>query len=190
MRQAHPDLLKGILIAAGVLLIFFSVIILGMGIWEGFSSVRENVHLVTIPGIHEINFKSAGQYVGLYQHQGRGPVPIKFLKGMEYRLLSKDGYKEIPLSINKNADIIGKFGQEAVLLFNFVIEEAGEYSFSAFNLTEEQGFPELPVVIFGQGAQGLKQSIIIGALFFVLFLVLGIVVLIQAKKVGGTGKTG
>ncbi len=182
MRQGKPEVLKQILIGVGVVFIFLSVLILGLGIWEGYSSVRQNVHMITVPGFHSLKLKSAGPYMGIYQHSGRGAVPIKLLTGMEYRLISKDGTREVPVNGNRTGDIMMRGGREAMIALNFILEEAGEYTFSAFNLGEEKAVSEIPLILFGQGAQGFKQSFVIGFLFFVLLLTLGIFLLLQAKK--------
>ncbi len=184
MKRVDPQVFKGITIAAGVILIVFSVFILGLGLWESIGSVKQNVQIMPIPGFQHMKFASAGPYVGLYQHTGKGAVPIKILSGMEYRLISQDGTRELPVTTNKNGDIITRFGQEAVMAMSFVVDEAGDYTMSAFYLGTEKEVPEMSLTLFGQGAQGLKQTIVIAGIFSVLFLVLGIYILVWSRKIG------
>ncbi len=161
--------------------IVLSVVILSLAMWESFSGGGDRFFSVELPGFHEVELKTPGLYAGLYQHQGSTPIPVAELLKMEVRLLSKDTYEQIPVLMNTTGQTFQQLGVQGMALFNFVIQQPGAYTLSGVYPGEEGG-PTISVLVLSQAVQDVKQTMIVGLVFFALFLAGGIWVLINLKN--------
>lgn len=170
---------RGFIMGLGISSIVFSLIVLGMSIFEGvFNS--GNVHVLELPGFHELKLDKTGLYAGIYQHRATTPLPIKELTQMDVRVMSKDDYEEIPVLMNTSGQTFDRLGVRGLPLFNFAINQAGSYTLSGV-YTGLEG-PKVQVLLVPQTIQNLKQTLLVGIGFFIFFLVLGIVVLVRLKR--------
>ena len=172
--------LRPALLMAGIGFIVLSVIILSLSLYETFLGGGK-VKLVELPGFHELKLDAPGLYAGVYQHRRAGPLPLKELTQMDVRIMSKDDYQEVPVLMNSSGQTFNRLGIQGLPLFNFVIERAGVYTLSAVYTGESKG-PSVPILIFPQTAQNIKQTLIVGGSFFILFLALGIFFLIRRNR--------
>lgn len=172
---------RNILLTTGIALIVLGVGALGASLWEGFGGFGKNFHVVDLPGFHEIDLKEPGLYGGVYQHQGTGPMPVRALSQMDVRVMFKQTYESIPVLMNTAGQTFDRFGLKGMPVFNFFIQEAGVYTLSAIYLGKTTG-PTIPVIIVSQAAASIKQTLIVGVLFFSLFLGLGIMILVKLNR--------
>ena len=166
---------------AGIGSITLSCIILAIGLWEAFVGVKGQINVIELPGFHQMEFKNAGLYAGVYQHTGQGPMPVAALSKLDVRVLSKTNDEEIPVVVNTTGQTFSRLGQQGMLLFNFVIQNPGAYTLSGV-FTGESPASALPVVLFSQSLQNIKPTLVVGGLFFVLFLGLGIMTLVKLNQ--------
>ena len=61
--------MKKIIVGIGITMIAVAVIILGMGLWEAFISVKGQVREVKLPGFHEVTLDAPGLFAVVYQHR-------------------------------------------------------------------------------------------------------------------------
>ena len=71
-----------------------------------------------------------------------------------------------------------RFGIKAMPVFNFIVQQAGTYDLTAFYTGDTKG-PTLPVYLFPESVQNVKQTLIVGIGSFALFLGLGIFTLVK-----------
>jgi len=180
MTNSKTNSTRGILIACGVICILLSVVILGASLWEAFGGIQNKFHSVTLPGFHDLELKDRGLYGGVYQHRGTGPLPIKQIVNLDVRIIHKDSYQEIGVLMNTTGQVFDRMGVRGIPVFNFAVEHPGSYSISGIYRNGEG--PTLPIMIFSQAAQNIKQTLTVGIFSFVMFLSLGIVVLVKVKK--------
>ena len=83
--------------------------------------------------------------------------------------------------MNTTGQTFNQFGLQGMPVFNFLAPEAGRYTLSGVYRDGAAG-PTLPVMIISQAARDIKQNMIVGILFFALFLVLGLWVLRSSPK--------
>jgi len=181
MASPSSKTARGILIGIGITFIVLSVVILATSAWEGFGGLGKKFQIINLPGFHELQLKEAGLYGGVYQHRGTQPMPARQLMNMDVRILSKDTYESIPVMMNTTGQTFNRLGVRGMPLFNFLIQRPGAYTLSAIYLEGTSG-PTVPIMVFPQAAQNVKQTIIVGSVFFALFLVLGIIILVNVKK--------
>ncbi|MCB4756546.1 MAG: hypothetical protein LHV69_05885 [Elusimicrobia bacterium] len=179
MIRHSPRLYRGLLIGFGVGFILIGCLIGLMSLWEAFVGVRGEIKVVDLPGFHELKFKNPGLYAGLYQHRSKAPLPVNALEKLDVHLMTKDTYEEIPvIPVNQT---FTRLGMPMMILFNFVIQNPGGYSLSGVYAGDVEG-PTVPVVLVSQTVRNIKPTLIVGGLFFVLFLGLGIFVLVKVKE--------
>lgn len=171
---------RGVLIAAGVGLILLSIVVLSLSLWESFFK-SGHIQLITVPGFQQLQLDTPGLYVGLYQHQGPGPIPIKQLSELDVRILSKTDYESIPVVMNTQGQTFERLGMRGMPVFNFFVETPGAYTMSAI-LKEDDVKQEYPIMIIPQSTQNIKQNLIVGVAFFIFFLASGIFILIRIKR--------
>jgi hypothetical protein len=157
---------------AGIGFIVLAVVILGLGLWEGFIGAGANLHRLELPGFHELELKEPGLYAGIYQHQGPGPIPAAALAKLSVKVFTKDGFREIPVALNTAGETFARMGQQGMLLFNFAISEPGLYTISGLYL--EAVGPTVPVLLISQGVRNTKPTLIVSGFFFLFFMILGI----------------
>lgn len=172
---------RGALLGIGVGFVGLAVVMLGLSLWEAFGGFSGKIRMVELPGFHELDLENPGLYAGIYQHRSRKPLPVKALSSMDVRIMAKDSYEEVPVLMNNTGQTISRFGIEVMPLFNFVVQQPGAYTMSAVYLGDQQG-PKVPVTIVAQAAANIKQTLIVGASFFVLFLGLGILILVKLDQ--------
>jgi len=181
MKGGQPKYLRGSLVGLGVILIVLGSLVLLMSLWEGFGGLRNRFITIELPGFHELDLKDAGLYGGVYQHQRPGPIPAKELTKMDVRIMAKRDYREVPVLMNTTGQTFDRLGMRGMPLFNFSIEEPGVYTISGVYLDIDTG-PTVPVMIVAQAAQNIKQTLITGAIFFSLFVFLGILIFVKLNK--------
>jgi len=173
--------MRGILIAVGVVLIILACVILGVSLWESFGASKGKVHQVNAPDFHELDLQQGGLYGAVYQHRTPGPMPIEALTHLKAQLLFRETFEQIPLTFNTAGQTFERLGVRGMPLFNFFIHEPGFYTLHLFYEGERQG-PSVPIFIISEAAQDVKQTLIVGGGFFILFLVLGILILVNLGK--------
>jgi hypothetical protein len=178
---ATPFFLRsGFLIGLGVASILTGVVVSALSVYEIFLNGGD-IHTVQLPGFHEVKLNNAGLYAGVYQHRGRGPIPVKELSQLDVRVMSKDDYQDIPVLMNETGQTFDRFGVRGMPLFSFVIEQPGTYALSGFSKEAGDKTPSINVMIVPQTAQNAKQTLIVGAACLVFFIGLGIFVLMHVK---------
>jgi hypothetical protein len=177
-RQRKPPLSRNAIVGVGTGLIVLSIIVLAMALWEAFGSAA-NFRALRVPGFHELKLDEPGAYVGLYQHRGNGPIPARELSRLDVRVMSKGDFQEIPVLMNTAGQAYNRMGLQGMPVFNFVISEAGVYTLSAAYL-DETGGPDVQIMVFHQGVQNVRQTLIVGILFFLFFVALGIWIIVKS----------
>lgn len=176
--QNAKNKVRTVLVGTGIAFIVLGVVILSLGLWEAFVGIRGKVNVVHVPGFQELTLDAAGLYAGVYQHRGAGQIPAQSLAKLDVRILSKSDYREVQVLMNTTGQTFTRFGQHGMLLFNFMIDEPGEYTMSAIYPEGREG-PVVPVYLFAQAAQNIKQTLVVAVVFFAVFLTLGIVILVK-----------
>jgi hypothetical protein len=179
-KKKVPAFSKNAIVGVGTAFIVLSIIMLGMSLWEAFGKAA-GFRLLRVPGFHELQLDEPGAYIGLYQHRGNGPLPVRELSRLDVRVMSKGDFQEIPVLMNSAGQAYNRMGMQGMPVFNFVIPEAGTYTLSAAYL-DENGGPDVQVMVFHQGVQNIRQTLIVGTLFFLLFLGLGIWVIYKSTE--------
>lgn len=179
-KQLPTTMNRGVLIGIGVGLIVISLVALALSAWEGFFKSGK-IQLVNVPGFQEIQLEEPGLYGGLYQHQGNDPLPVEFLQKLDVRILSKGDYEEIPVLMNTQGQTFERLGMRGMPVFNFVVEYPGTYTISAVSTGPEPKQP-LPLFLIPQTTQNIKQTLIVGIGFFLLFLASGVFVLVRVNR--------
>ncbi len=179
IRQT-PTISRNAIVGTGTAFIVLAIVMLGMSLWEGFGSAAR-FRVIRVPGFHELTLDKAGAYVGLYQHRGTAPLPVQALSKLDVRVMSKGDFQEIPVLMNNTGQFFNRMGMQGMPIFNFVAPRAGVYTLSAAYL-EEAGGPTVPIIVFHQGDQDIKGTLIAGGLFFILFLSLGVWVLAKSSE--------
>lgn len=168
------------IVGVGTAFIVLAIIMLGLSLWESFGS-GAGFRMIRVPGFHELKLDQPGAYIGLYQHRGNTPVPVRELSRLDVRVMSKGDFQEVPVLMNTAGQAYSRLGMQGMPLFNFVISQAGVYTLSAAYL-EESGGPNVQIMVFHQAAQNIKQTLAVGGLFFILFIALGIWVIAKSKE--------
>jgi hypothetical protein len=180
-RKRHvPELSRGAWIGIGTAAVVLAFVMLGMSLWETFGGAAK-MRVIRVPGFHELKLSQSGLYVGVYQHTGQGPIPVNELSRLDVRIMSKDQYEEVPVLMNTAGQSVSRMGFRGMPVFSFVAPHAGDYTLSAVYLEGMTG-PNVSLLVFHQETIDVKQTLIVGALFFVFFLVLGIWVLAKSEK--------
>jgi hypothetical protein len=177
-KRTIPGMNRNVLVGIGTAFIALSIIMLGISLWEAFGSAAR-FRVIRVPGFHELKLDKAGAYVGLYQHRGTTPLPVRELSRLDVRVMSKGDFQEIPVLMNNSGQSFNRMGMQGMPVFNFVAPRAGVYTLSAAYL-EESGGPTVSIMVFHQGVQDIKQTLAVGGLFFVLFITLGIWVIVKS----------
>ncbi|MFN0117448.1 MAG: hypothetical protein ACKVQC_04025 [Elusimicrobiota bacterium] len=170
----------GVFIGGGLFCILVALTVLGFSLWESFGG-SDKMRLLNLPGFYELDLKRPGLYAGVYQHKGSEPLPINELTKMSVRLMSKDTYEEVSVVMNSAGQAFNRLGFQGLPLFNFVIPEAGVYNLSSIYTGGMEGKTHSILLISAEAAN-IKQTLIVGFLFFAFFLTLGILILIKASK--------
>jgi len=181
MKKPSPQSWKTIILSTGLVFIVLACVVGVMSLYEAFFGWRGNMIVVEVPGFQELKLKTPGHYVGLYQHRQTSPIPVEALSKIEIHILSKDTYQEVPVAVNTTGQVVERMGMKAMPLFNFVIETPGDYTMSALYPSEGAG-PAVPILIFSQSVGNIKPTLIVGGIFFVVFLGIGIFILVHLKK--------
>ena len=181
MSQKPKNMTRPIIIGSGITLIVLACVIAVMGVVETVGSLRGNFNMVELPGFHEIELKEPGLYGGIYQHRSSGPMPIQALTQLDVRIMDKVTYEQIPVVMNTTGQTFQQMGMKGMPVFNFIVHKPGWYNVSAIFRGDATG-PTIPVMIFAQAAQNVKQTVIVAGLFFVLFLTMGILMLVKLNR--------
>jgi len=183
MSHQKIDMNRTVWVITGTVFILLSFLLLGAAIWEGVKGVKDNYFNISLPGFHELDLKSPGLYAGVYQQQGKAPLPFDVLTNLEIRIFEKGSYAEVPVNLNRVGQTFDRLGQAGMLVFNFIIQNPGQYTLSGFYLgDEDKEVQPIPIIIFAQAAQDIKQTLVVGIGFFILFLVMGIVMCVKGGK--------
>ena len=150
--------------------------IVGAGAWEIFGGMGRRMHVVSVPGFHDLDIKAGGLHVGVYQHRGREPLPIAALARLDVRMYARDRFEEVPVEMNRTGQTFSRMGVVGMPLFTFFAPRAGGYALSAVYLGEEAG-PRGSVVVFSATVQNIKQTVFVALFFFVIFAGIGGVIL-------------
>jgi hypothetical protein len=156
------------------------VLIFGLCLWETFG-FGGKFRVIEVPGFHELKLDTPGLYAGIYQHRGTGPIPVKELSAVNVHLMKKESYEEVPVLMNNAGQTFNQFGFQGMPLFNFVIQDPGDYTLSAAYL-DERGGPTVSILLIAQAVQNVKQTLIVGIAFFALFIALGIFMLVKLNS--------
>jgi hypothetical protein len=170
---------RGTWITTGIAAIFLGTVLLGLSLYEAFGRNTGKFHQLDIPGFHSLRLETPGLYAGVYQHRGEGPVPAADLARLSVRLMSGGAFQEIPVMMNTTGQVFQRFGQVGMALFHFVIQTPGAYTLSAV-YPEEPG-PSAQIFVVSQSLRDVKPTLIVGMVFFSLFLGLGVWVIIKSK---------
>lgn len=169
---------RPVLLTVGVVFIVLSVVILGVSLWEGFVGSSARVLQITVPGFHQFELKDAGMYGAVYQHRSNGPMPISALSKLDVQILSGETYRPVPVVMNTAGRVFERMGFKGMAVFNFVVDQPGLYTMSAIYPEGVDG-PTVPLLVFPQAARNIKQTLVVGTLFFLLFMVLGVLILVK-----------
>ncbi len=175
-----PMSIKSAFLWGGISCLVFGVIIVGAGAWDTFFRVGRQTQVVEAPGFHVLDLETPGVYAGIYQHRGDGPIPVEALSRLDVRLSAKETYQEVPVMMNKSAQVFSQLGVRAVLVCNFLIEKPGFYTLSA-TYTGDNG-PAVSLLLVPQSAQSVRPMLAGGALFFLIFTGLGIYLIRQSRR--------
>jgi len=178
--RRKPHVSRNAVVGVGTAFIVLAIIMLAMSLWEGFGSAAR-FRVIRVPGFHELKLDKPGAYVGLYQHRGTAPLPVQALSRLDVRVMSKGDFQEIPVLMNNTGQFFNRMGMQGMPVFNFVAPQAGVYTLSAAYL-EEAGGPTVSLIVFHQGVQDIKGTLIAGGLFFLLFISLGVWVLARSSE--------
>ncbi len=178
-RKTFP-LNHAAVIGTGIALIVLACVMAGLSLWEAFGGFSRRFRMIRLPGFHELKLDKEGLYAGVYQHQGATPLPAKELSQMQVQIFSKGDYREVPVLMNTAGQTFTQFGMAGMPLFNFMIDRPGAYTMSGV-YPEGRSGPTVNILVFAQEVQNVKQTLFVGASFFVLFLGLGIFVLVKAR---------
>lgn len=173
-----PALNRNALVGLGTAFIVLAIIMLAMALWEGFGGAAR-FRSIRVPGFHELELDQAGGYVGLYQHRGTAPLPVRELSRLDVRVMSKGDFQEVPVLMNSAGQSFNRLGMQGMPVFNFIIPRPGVYTLSAAYL-DETGGPNVSILVFHQGVQNIRQTIAVGGLFFLVFTVLGIWIIVKS----------
>jgi hypothetical protein len=173
-----PPIGRNALVGIGTAFIVLAIVMLGVSLWEGFGSAAR-FHMIRVPGFHELKLDQPGGYIGLYQHRGTTPLPVRELSRLDVRVMSKGEFQEVPVLMNTAGQSYNRMGLQGMPVFNFVIERPGVYTLSAAYL-DEGGGPNVPIMVYHQGVQNIKQTLAVGGLFFILFVGLGVGVIVKS----------
>ncbi len=171
---------SGFLMGLGIAAIATGVVVASLSLYEAFLS-SGNIHVVKLPGFHELKLETPGLYAGIYQHRGAGPIPVKELSQMDVRVMSKNDYQEVPVLMNVTGQTFDRLGVRGMPVFSFVIEQPGTYTLSGFAKEANDKTPSINVMIVPQTAQNAKQTLFVGIACLVFFVGLGIFVLLHIK---------
>lgn len=171
---------RGPWIVIGSALIVLSLAIAVLTIWEVLGRANTRFHALELPGFHSLELKTPGLYAGVYQHNRPGPIPSADLSRLSVRVMSSDSFQEVPLVSNTSGRTFSQFGLSGMPLFNFVIEHPGSYTLSAV-YPGEPG-PHVNVLLMSQAVRDIKPTLMVGGIFFILFLVLGIWIIVKSKN--------
>ncbi len=177
-KRRIPGLSRSAWLGIGVAFVALSFVMAGASLWEAFGGAA-NVRVIRVPGFHELKLDEAGLYVGVYQQTGTAAIPARELSQLDVRVMAKDEYEEVPVLMNTSGQAVSRMGFRGMPVFNFVAPKAGDYTLSAVYVQGMTG-PNVPIMVFHQGVIDVKQTLIVGALFFALFLCLGIWVLVKS----------
>lgn len=171
---------RKVLVGIGSAFIVLAVVILGTMAWEVFGGATNKFMVIELPGFHELTLKNPGLYAGVYQQRGQGAIPVDALSHMEIHVMSKKTFQEIPLLMNNTGQTFSQFGLRGMPLFNFMAPDAGDYTLSGVYADGKEG-PRVDILLFSEAAQNIRQTLIVGSVFFFSFLGLGIWILIKSK---------
>lgn len=171
---------RGWLIGIGVSLIVVAVLVLGLSLWEAFGG-SARMKTIRLPGFQEVELDAPGLYAGIYQHTGKGAIPAKEISQMSVRIFEKGSYEEVPVLMNTTGQVFQRFGMTGMPVFNFMAPRPGTYDISAVYANGQSG-PAISVLLFAQSVQNVKQTLIVGVSFFVFFLALGILLLVNLNR--------
>ncbi len=187
IKQKNKVPLKGLflldrrfLIGAGITSIILSFVVLGFSIYEGMLG-GGRVRMIDLPGFHELDLDSAGLYAGIYQHRSSAPFPLKELSQMDVRVMSKEDYEEVPVLMNSSGQIINRLGIQGMPLFNFMVPRSGAYTLSGVYAGGTTG-PNVNILLVPQTAGNIKQTLIVGASFFIFFMTLGVLIFVKLER--------
>jgi len=180
-RPKKVQMSHTILMGTGAGMLALGVAIGALALWEAFGGVSTGVRRVEVPGFQELNLETSGMYAGVYQHQGNGPIPIQALTHLDVHIMSKANYQDVPVIMNTTGQIASQLGVLALPVFNFQIDQPGTYILSAVYPQGKSG-PTVPLLIFSQAAQNIKQTLFVGAAGFLLFVGLGIYFLLKLDE--------
>lgn len=178
--RRKPTVSRHAIIGVGTAFVVLAIVMLGMSLWEGYGSAAR-FRVIRVPGFHELTLDKPGAYVGLYQHRGTAPMPVQALSKLDVRVMSKGDFQEIPVLMNNTGQFFNRMGMQGMPIFNFVAPKAGVYTLSAAYLEAADG-PSVPIMVFHQGVQDIKQTLIVGGMFFLVFLSLGIWLLAKSSE--------
>lgn len=138
--------LAGIIFVAGW--IFF-----GLFLFKNIRSIPDKLQQVVVPGSTEITLSNPGRYTIFHEYHSvvgsRVYSSKRNISGLECRLISKATRAEIPLSRSVASETYNLGGRSGVSIFDFTIDQPGEYDFWAGYGETEDG-PQT-VLAIGQG---------------------------------------
>lgn len=184
-KRRVPQMKRTTWIAFGAASLALAVVMLALSLWEAFGGAAK-MRVIPVPGYHELSLDKAGLYVGVYQHAGQGPMPVRELSRLDVRVTSTDRYEDVPVLMNSAGQSVSRLGFRGMPVFNFVAPHAGDYTLSAVYLEGMTG-PNVPILVFHQSTIDVRQTLTVGALFFLFFVVLGIWILVKSQAWGGDG---
>lgn len=172
---------RTILIGTGAALIVLAVVIAAASLWESFGGAAARLQRLTVPGFQQVELGEAGLYGAVYQHRGPGPMPAAALARLDVRIMSKTTYEDVPVLMNRTGQTFDRFGVRGMPVFNFVAQAPGVYTVTATYPRDVEG-PDATLMLISQAAQNVRQTLTVGAIFFVVFLALGIVILVRLDR--------
>lgn len=171
---------RGLLIGLGAAFFVLAAITVGLTVYESFAH-NGRFQMIEVPGFHELKLENAGMYAGIYQHNTTGPLPVQELSKLDIHVMSKGDYREVPVYTNSAGQVFNQFGLQGMPVFNFMIEQPGDYTLSAVYQEGTNG-PTVQVLVFPQTIRNIKQTLVAGGGFFFLFLVLGILIFVRLNR--------
>jgi len=178
-KRKVPGMNRTWLIGIGTGFIVLAIVMLGISLWEGFGGAAK-MRVLRVPGFHELKLDQAGLYVGVYQHSGSGAMPARELSRLDVRVTSRDEGEQVPVLMNSSGQAVSRMGFRGMPVFNFIAPRGGVYTLSAVYLEGMTG-PNVQLLVFHQGAADIKQTLAVGALFFIVFMGLGIWILVKSS---------
>jgi hypothetical protein len=173
----------GYIFGGGLCLV--GLIVLSVALGTALRSATRGVHMLRAPGVHELELRNAGVYVGLYPHKGEGDLPLLELGALEFGLSDAATGERLPVQKAPGGAVFRQGGQSGVVLFQFETPSRGKYLLTA--AAPAGDVPARELLLVHESLQQNRSDIAAGAIFFLVLTGFGVYVLIKTYKEASRG---